>query len=53
MSAESVDVAVVGGGPGGLAAATAIKRVDPLCNVKVYERASELREVNDTGRVAI
>eukprot|EP00884_Botryococcus_braunii_P014529 jgi/Botrbrau1/23077/Bobra.0243s0018.1 len=48
MSIETVDVAIVGGGPGGLAAATAIKRVDPLCNVKVYERASQLREVGFT-----
>lgn len=45
MSTEEVDVAIVGGGPGGLAAAIAIKRANPLCNVKVYERASQLREV--------
>ena len=37
-------VAVVGGGPGGLAAAIALSKI-PNADVKIYEQATILREV--------
>lgn len=40
-----VDVAIVGGGPGGLATACAILKTSPNLRVKVFERARRLRKV--------
>ncbi|GMH38809.1 hypothetical protein BSKO_06707 [Bryopsis sp. KO-2023] len=43
-----IDVAIVGGGPGGLAAACAILKTAPGLKVRVFERAPELRRVGFT-----
>ena len=43
-----VDVAIVGGGPAGLAAALAIERASPSTRVAVFERARVLRPVGFT-----
>jgi len=39
----TVDVAIIGAGPGGLSAALAIKKASPTLSVRVYERARALR----------
>jgi hypothetical protein len=46
--ADFVDVAIVGGGPGGLAAALAIERAAPGTRVAVFERARSLKPVGFT-----
>lgn len=43
-----LDVAIVGGGPGGLAAACSILKTSPNLKVRVFERAKELRVVGFT-----
>ena len=43
-----LDVAVVGGGPGGLAAANAVLLANDAVSVCVFERASQLRRVGFT-----
>ncbi|CAL8467996.1 g7534 [Coccomyxa elongata] len=40
---EDLDVAIVGGGPGGLSAGVCASLADPYLNIKVFERASSLR----------
>lgn len=44
MSVPPLRVAIVGGGPGGLATAIALSKI-PNVDVTVYEQASVLREV--------
>lgn len=46
-SSTAVDVAIVGGGPGGLSAAAAILRKRPELNVRVFERENQLRRVGN------
>lgn len=41
---ESLRVAIIGGGPGGLATAIALSSI-PNVDVNLYEKASELREI--------
>jgi 2-polyprenyl-6-methoxyphenol hydroxylase-like FAD-dependent oxidoreductase len=43
--AVMLDVAIVGAGPGGAAAANGIRRAAPQLQVKVFERAPILRRV--------
>lgn len=44
----ALDVAIIGGGPGGAAAANSILRTSPRLNVKVFERAKRLGRVGFT-----
>ncbi|GMH39906.1 hypothetical protein BSKO_07810 [Bryopsis sp. KO-2023] len=48
MTIEEVDVAIVGGGPGGLATACAIKKTCPDLIVRVYERAPAFKRIGFT-----
>lgn len=41
----SLTIAIIGGGPGGLATAIALQRETPHVRVALYEQARELREV--------
>jgi 2-polyprenyl-6-methoxyphenol hydroxylase-like FAD-dependent oxidoreductase len=51
--ARMLDVAIVGAGPGGAAAANAITRAAPHLKVKVFERASNLRRVGFAVMIAV
>lgn len=42
-----IDVAIMGGGPGGLAAGIAVLKKCPELKVRVFERESELRRVGN------
>lgn len=44
ISVSKLRIAIVGGGPGGLATAIALSRL-PQVEVRIYEQAHELREV--------
>lgn len=44
MSSERVKIAIVGAGPGGLAAAINLLRL-PYIELQIYDQASELREI--------
>lgn len=45
MRASNVDVAIVGGGPAGLATAAALRRAVPSATYHVFERARAMREI--------
>jgi 2-polyprenyl-6-methoxyphenol hydroxylase-like FAD-dependent oxidoreductase len=50
--AAMLDVAIIGAGPGGAAAANSIRRAAPQLKVKVFERAAQLRRVGFTFGMA-
>jgi salicylate hydroxylase len=43
-----IDVAIVGGGPCGLAAALALRKASPTCSIAVFERDAELKPVGSS-----
>lgn len=45
MRASQVDIAIVGGGPAGLATAAAVRRALPRATCHVFERARAMREI--------
>eukprot|EP00245_Coleochaete_scutata_P002224 TRINITY_DN1293_c0_g1_i2.p1 TRINITY_DN1293_c0_g1~~TRINITY_DN1293_c0_g1_i2.p1 ORF type:complete len:576 (-),score=70.47 TRINITY_DN1293_c0_g1_i2:248-1858(-) len=50
---REVDIAIVGGGPGGMAAACAIRKTRPDVSVGVFERSGELRRIGWAIGVAV